>query len=450
MNTLIGGIQRWNNRFQTNSVTSFLCFFLFRFSSHRRSAFLSHRILIQIAKRRRNDNLTFAVGLLLYTRNQHALANSLFKKIANYGCLTPRMLHMIALSASWERDFEILERIALEANGVKSIVSFVKGLITHVSLPKESIKYFSQVHDLYLVENAQNSTVVEFPEYVKLSMNVSSYDHVWNAESTGEGLLYQKEVHRLNAKIPNSKVSKMVLMSYTSEYLFSLAEIVITRIRTKHGHAIFLVIAIPDNSTVVDIQEFCNQLSSKFGNIYWQIISSHFNLPTFSGIVRYIFAKELFRGNICESILIIDADTSFVKVDPIDVWEGIREEFDIAVLANESLCPWERISVGFTILNNTDMAMEFLSGFDAYVTQHFRDKKAYWMLDQTAAYMVLSELRKGEQVRPLNKINALDLSRSVSLMDFIFTDDLIIKRKLQAKATNPEFRAGMAEPLYYD
>jgi len=210
------------------------------------------------------------------------------------------------------------------------MVSFVKGLITHVSSPKESIAFFGQVHDLYLMENSQAPTMVEFPEYVKLSMNVSSYAHLWKAESTDDGLLSQNEIHRLSSKVPDSKVSKIVLMSYTSEYLFSLAEIVITRIRSKHEHPILLVIAIPNSSTEVEVKEFCNQLSNKFGNIYWQIIACSFDLPTFSSIVRFTLVKELFEKNVCESVLAIDADTSFVKVDPINVWERINEQFDIA------------------------------------------------------------------------------------------------------------------------
>jgi len=96
------------------------------------------------------------------------------------------------------------------------------------------------------------------------------------------------------------------------------------------------------------------------------------------------------------------------------------------------------------------MCMEFLSGFDRYVTRQFLENRAYWTLDQTAAYMVLSELNRGVQVRPSAKINVLDLSRFVTLIDFVFTDTLIVKRKLGAKAANAEFRAGMDEPLYYD
>ena len=450
MRSLQVRLRRLNHRFDTNSATSLFYFLLLHMSQNIGLAKCAQGLLVRFARKRKNDNLNFAVGLLLYTQREHALANARFREVMHFERLTPRALHLIALSASWERDFEILERIALEAGAVKSIASFVRGLITHVSSPQESIAYFGQVHDLYLTENAQDHNMAKLPEYVKLSMNVSSYDHQWNARSIDDGLLNRGETHRLGAKVPNSKISRIVLMSYTSEYFFSLAEIVITRIRTKHDYAIFLVIVIPNDSTEVNVQELCIQLSRKFGNIYWQIMTSNFDLPTLSSIVRFTYARELFRRNICESILIIDADTSFVKVDPIDVWEGIRDKFDIALLENESLCPWERMSLGFTILNNTNTCMEFLSGFDRYVTRQFLEKRAYWTLDQTAAHMVLSELQRGKHNRPQDEIDVLNLSKVVSLMDFVFTDELIVKRKLRAKATNPEFRTGMDEPLYYD
>jgi hypothetical protein len=263
-----------------------------------------------------------------------------------------------------------------------------------------------------------------------------------------DGLLGHLESKSTNFVVLPSGVSDLILISYTSSYLFALSDQVIGRIRKAHDHAILLIISISQFEDESAISIFCRNLSLKFGNVFWKLVISQFDLPISSSVVRLVIAQELFDVHFTKSILVLDGDTSFIKVDPVQVWEDIGRNFDIALLQNESFCPWERISLGFTILNNTERTKEFLLRFDLYVTTHFLEDRAFWTLDQTAAFLVLQAMLKNNRDYGSIGIHIFDLSSLVSLREFIFTDKLLVNLKLRAKASNLDFISELAEDLY--
>jgi hypothetical protein len=245
-----------------------------------------------------------------------------------------------------------------------------------------------------------------------------------------------------------SSVSDLILISYTSSYLFALSETVIGRIRKEHNQKIFLIISISQFENASAVLTFCKNLSLKFENTFWKVVVSQFDSPILSSVIRLVMAQELFDVHHTKSILILDGDTSLIKVDPVRVWEDIERDFDIALLQNESLCPWERMSLGFTILNNTESTRGFLLQFDSYVTAHILEDRAFWTLDQTAAFLVLQAMMQNTRNHGTAGIKIFDLSSLISLEDFIFTDKLLVDLKLRAKVSNRDFVSGMNESLY--
>jgi hypothetical protein len=441
------GISRRNSRFASGTILTLFTSILFEISRTRFLGTLSDYVLIKIAKMRQNDNFTFAVGLRLYTKHQHQRANNLFDSIDNFKSLAPRAVYLISLCASFQMNLRILERIEMEID-IYSIKLFVRGLILHQSSPEDSIDCFIQVHSRYLTERGEEVRRRNLPEYVRNSINVSKPLLQSPSNQPQDGLLGHLESKSTNFVVLPSGVSDLILISYTSSYLFALSDQVIGRIRKAHDHAILLIISISQFEDESAISIFCRNLSLKFGNVFWKLVISQFDLPISSSVVRLVIAQELFDVHFTKSILVLDGDTSFIKVDPVQVWEDIGRNFDIALLQNESFCPWERISLGFTILNNTERTKEFLLRFDLYVTTHFLEDRAFWTLDQTAAFLVLQAMLKNNRDYGSIGIHIFDLSSLVSLREFIFTDKLLVNLKLRAKASNLDFISELAEDLY--
>ena len=446
-NVIITGIARMSKRFKSSTLMTILIFILFEISKVRFLDPLSHYILIKIAGMKKNDNFSFTVGLLLYTKHQHQRANDLFSSIDNFGNLTPRAVYLISLCASFQMNLKILERIEIESD-IYSIKLFVRALILHKSSLEDSIDCFMQVHSRYLTEGGEEVKRRNLPEYVRNSINVSKPLLQSPINQPRDGLLRHLESKNTNFVVLPSGVSDLILISYTSSYLFALSDTVIGRIRKAHDHALFLIISISQFENESAISIFCKTLSLKFGNVFWELVVSQFDLPISSSVIRLVIAQELFDVHHTKSILVLDGDTSFIKVDPVQVWEDTGRNFDIALLQNESFCPWERISVGFTILNNTERTKEFLLRFDSYVTAQILEDRAFWMLDQTAAFLVLQAMLKNDRDYGTVGIHIFDLSSLVSLREFIFTDKLLVNLKLRAKASNLDFISEMAETLY--
>ena len=444
---MIAGLSRRNERFGSGTPMTILISILFEISKVRFLDPLSHHILIKIAGMKKNDNFSFAVGLLLYTKHQHQRANDLFSSIDNYRNLTPRAVYLISLCASFQMNLKILERIEIESD-IDSIKLFVRGLILHKSSLEDSIDCFMQVHSRYLTECGEEVNRRNLPEYVRNSINVSKPLLQSPINQPQDGLLRHLESKSTNFVVLPSGVSDLILISYTSSYLFALSDTVIGRIRKAHDHALFLIISISQFENESAISIFCKTLSLKFGNVFWKLVVSQFDLPISSSVIRLVIAQELFDVHHTKSILVLDGDTSFIKVDPVQVWEDTGRNFDIALLQNESFCPWERISVGFTILNNTERTKEFLLRFDSYVTAQILEDRAFWMLDQTAAFLVLQAMLKNDPDYGTVGIHIFDLSSLVSLREFIFTDKLLVNLKLRAKASNLDFISEMLETLY--
>lgn len=441
------GILRRNSRFASGTILTLFISLLFKISKTRFLGTLSDYFLIKIAGIKQNDNFTFAVGLQLYTKHQHQRANHLFSSIDNFRNLAPRAVYLISLCASFQMELRILERIEMECD-TYSIKLFVRGLILHKSSLEDSIDCFMQVHSSYLTERGGEVKRRNLPEYVRNSINVSKPSLQSPTNQPQDGLLGHLESKGTNFVVLPSCVSDLILISYTSSYLFALSDKVIGRIRKAHDHAIFLIISISQFENENTISIFCRNLSLKFGNVFWKLVVSHFDLPITSSVVRLVIAQELFDVHHTKSILVLDGDTSFIKVDPVQVWEDTGRNFDIALLQNESFCPWERISVGFTILNNTESTKEFLLKFDSYVTAQILENRAFWMLDQTAAFLVLQAMLKNHQDYGSVGIHIFDLSTLVSLREFIFTDKLLVNLKLRAKSSNLDFISELAEDLY--
>ena len=444
---MITGLSRRNKRFGSGTPMTLFTLILFKISKIGFLGSLSDYILVKVAGINKNDNFSFAVGLLLYTKHQHQRANGLFSDIHNFGNLTPRALYLVSICASWQMNLNTLARVESESN-YDSIKLFVNGLILHNSAPHDSIDVFMRVYGSYLMEHPEDSERNNLPEYVRNSINVSNPLSQSLVSQASNGLL--RHLERVNANYPAlpSGVSEFILISYTSSYLFALSDMVIGRIRKHHSHAIHLIISISQFENTNSVLAFCESLSRKFGNVFWGVVVSHFDLPVLSSVIRLVIAQDLFDAHHAKSILILDGDTSFIKVDPVQVWEDIGRDFDIALLQNESLCPWERMSLGFTILNDTENTREFLLRFDSYVTGHFQDNRAFWTLDQTAAFLVLQAMKQSNQEHSKAAITIFDLASLVSLQDFIFTDNPLVTLKLRAKVSNRDFVSGMAETLY--
>jgi len=447
LDVFLAGLSRRNRRFGSSAPMTLFTFLLFKISKIGFLGSLSDFILVKIAGIKRDDNFSFAIGLLLYTKHEHQRANVLFSDIHNFGNLTPRALYLVSICASWQMNLDILTRVESESK-YDSIKLFVRGLILHNSAPHDSIGVFTRVYGSYLLEHPDYSEKDVLPEYVRNSINVSKPLSQLLVSQASNGLFRHLErVNTSNAALP-SGVSDLILISYTSSYLFALSDIVIGRIRKNHNHPIHLIISISPFENTTSVLAFCENLSLKYRNVLWSIVVSHFDLPVLSSVIRLVIAQELFDVYLAKSILILDGDTSFMKVDPIRVWEDIGRNFDVALLENESLCPWERMSLGFTILNDTENTREFLLRFDSYVTAHFQDNRAFWTLDQTAAFLVLQAMKPSGQEHSKAVIEIFDLASLVSLQDFIFTDKSLETLKLRAKVSNRDFVSGMTETLY--
>jgi len=441
------GISRRNSRFASGTIFTLFFSTLFEISKTRFLGKLSDYFLIKIARIRQNDNFTFAVGLQLYTKGQHQKANDLFDMITDFGNLTQRALYLIALCASWQMDLSILKRIKLESN-CDSLKLFLNGLILHDSSLEASIDSFMRVHESYLWEHPDKNNSNSLPEYVRNSINVSRPIPQSLVSTSQNRLLRHLQYEKVSFAELQLDSSDLILISYTSSYLFALSDLVIGRIRKNNSTSVLLIITISEMEDASALSNFCRKLSEKYGKVFWSIIVSSFDLPVLSSVIRLVIAQELFEMNEINSILILDGDTSFKHVDPVRVWTSIGRNFDIALLQNRSLCPWERMSLGFSVLNNSENTKKFLSQFDLYVTKQLMDGKAFWTLDQTAVFMVLHELEMSGQGAGTVGIEILDLSAIVSLDNFIFTDKSLATLKLKAKMSNRDFIAGMAEDLY--
>lgn len=436
-----------SKRFKSSKFLTILIFILFNISKVKHLELFSHYALIKIASIKKNDNLFFAVGLILYTKHQHQRANALFSSVHDFGNLAPRAVYLISLCASFQMNLKMLNRLELESH-TPSIKYFVRALMLHESSWNDSINYFMQVHERYLSECKEEVSRFNLPEYVRNSINVSRPLLQSQMRKTEKSLLNSFEPRFTNLESLSADISDLILISYTSSYLYALASTVIARIRKTHKQAIFIVVVISGYENENSISTFCQTLSLKFGNIFWKVVVSQYDLPICSSVFRLVIVRELFEKHGSQSILMLDGDTSFIKTDPVQVWEDSKRDFDIALLQTETFCPWERISLGFTILNNTESTNQFLFEYDSYVTAHILGNRSFWTLDQTAASLVLEALLQRNSENGGMGINVFDLSQLVSLRDFIFTDKKLVNLKLRAKESNLDFLSGMEESLY--
>lgn len=448
LKSIILGISRRKSRFESSTFLAILISILFEISKTRLLGNLSDYFLTTIAEIKDNDNFKFAVGLQLYTKGQHQKANGLFNEIHNFRNLTQRALYLIAMCASWQMNLGILERIKSESKS-ESLKFFLRGLMLHKTSPIDSIDSFMRVYDSYLWEHSETTKHNYLPEYVRNSINVSRPIPQSRGSLSQNSLLLHLQFDEVHSAEMQMVSSDFIIISYTSNYLFALSDLVIGRIRKNHHTSIFLIISISEKEDSSALYIFCKNLAEKYGNVFWNIVVSNFDLPVLSSVIRLVFAQKLFEKQDINSLLVIDGDTSFIHVDPVQVWSNIGRDFDMALLQNESLCPWERISLGFSVLNNTERTRMFLSQFDLYVTRHLTHTQAFWTLDQTAAFQVLQELRKCGLETGSTLINVLDLSTVVSLSGYIFTDRKLATLKLKAKMLNSDFIAQMTEALYH-
>jgi len=121
----------------------------------------------------------------------------------------------------------------------------------------------------------------------------------------------------------------------------------------------------------------------------------------------------------------------------------------MGVITHESLSPWERLSLGWTILNRGEFTTNFLRNFSEYVHYSFLRGRAFWTIDQTAAFIVLNELQLN--LGKITKENArvLDLSRYSTLSDLTYLDRAMKKGKMKAKMMNTTFRQELSELLFF-
>ena len=249
---------------------------------------------------------------------------------------------------------------------------------------------------------------------------------------------------------PNHDIPKLIILSFTLPYLLELAGIVAKRIRDRHNHPIMFIVVVPNDSDAERASKLLKSLPGSFLDIYWQIYVTPFDTPNISSVARFVVAQNFFDDNNCQSILILDADTSFVKSDPIQIWDQVGEDFAIGLITHESFSPWERLSLGWTILNRNELTKNFLYDFRNYTTHQFVKNRASWTLDQTAAYFVLFELlaKSGETIHGSRTV--FDLSAFIPLKDLTFLDRTMRRGKMRAKQTNESFILELSERLFFD
>ena len=145
----------------------------------------------------------------------------------------------------------------------------------HNSAPHDSIGVFTRVYGSYLLEHPDYSEKDVLPEYVRNSINVSKPLSQLLVSQASNGLFRHLErVNTSNAALP-SGVSDLILISYTSSYLFALSDIVIGRIRKNHNHPIHLIISISPFENTTSVLAFCENLSLKYRNVLWSIVVNH-------------------------------------------------------------------------------------------------------------------------------------------------------------------------------
>ena len=209
-----------------------------------------------------------------------------------------------------------------------------------------------RVHESYLWEHPEKNKFNSLPEYVRNSINVSRPILQSPVSASQNNLLRHLQYEKASLAELQLDSSDLILISYTSSYLFALSDLVIGRIRKNNNTSVLLIITISEMEDTSALFNFCRKLSEDYGKVFWSIIVSSFDLPVLSSVIRLVIAQEFFEMHEINSILVLDGDTSFKHVDPVRVWTSIRRNFDIALLQNRSLCPWERMSLGFSVLNN--------------------------------------------------------------------------------------------------
>jgi hypothetical protein len=253
-----------------------------------------------------------------------------------------------------------------------------------------------------------------------------------------------------NSNTPEIDIQRLIVVSVTLDYLSELVGILISRIRSRHNHPIVLIVVVSDYLEIRKATELLISLSKNRLHIYWEIYTTQFNVQNVSSVARFVVAQKFFDKNQCESILILDADTSLRKSDPIRIWDEIGIQFAIGLITHESLSPWERLSLGWTILNRGEFTTNFLLSFSKYVHNSFLRGKAFWTIDQTAAFIVLSELQRNLEKIAMDNARVLDLSRFSTLSDLTYLDRAMKKGKMKAKMMNTSFRQELSEPLFLD
>ena len=452
MHAPIARIRRVNSRFKTNTIISSLITLL-SISSTTQIVVLqnfSQKCLIGLARHKKNDNLTFFVGLRLFVNSNGNIANELFKEVTELDKLTPRALHFIARCASWVSDVYNLERIRKQLGPTSSIGLFAGALINHTLNPELSIVNFNLVEQAFLGEQKIHTSILSYPEYVKTSMNVMKVRNANEADSGDNQVTTLMNEQKQFSNTPIHDIPKLIIISVTLPYLLELAGIVVKRIRRRHEHPImFIVVATNDLEAQVAL-DFLRSLSEDFLNIYWQAHITPFDTPNISSVARFLVSQYFFDNNNCQSILILDVDTSFVKSDPIQIWDQIGDDFAIGVITHKSFSPWERLSLGLTILNRNEFTGNFLYDLKIHVTDHFVRGRAFWTLDQTAAYFVISELlvTSGDTLHDCREV--LDLSKYITIGDLTFLDPAMRRGKMRAKMKNESFVQELREKLFFD
>ena len=112
-----------------------------------------------------------------------------------------------------------------------------------------------------------------------------------------------------------------------------------------------------------------------------QNIGTQANVGPFASGLRYLHAYELLNSNSCP-VIVMDFDTAIRKsLEPL-LEECRNVDAGLRVLSN--VLPWEEITAGFSIFNQTEKAKFFLSTVSGYLLNTLRLDVQQWWIDQNA------------------------------------------------------------------
>lgn len=176
----------------------------------------------------------------------------------------------------------------------------------------------------------------------------------------------------LETRVPQHHVDYIISASCDSKYFDLYAETFIESAKRMPGN-FYCHISITDSVEPVEVDE-------RF-SVVCQNISTGKNLGPVSSALRYIHACDLLV-NSQVPVVTVDFDVAF-KRDLGELVDSMSNaDAGLRCLAN--VLPWEAITAGFSIFNQTAAARSFLETMRAYFMQMLKAGDGQWWVDQNA------------------------------------------------------------------